>query len=85
MLEDLKHHLNKVFSITDLGLLHFFLGLEVHYSHQGIILTQKYSSELLRDGGILQFKRVSTPLPLYVKLHTDVSHPYEIQPGINVL
>ena len=36
----LKHHLNTVFSIKDLGRLNYFLGLEVSYVHDGIILSQ---------------------------------------------
>ena len=42
-IQDMKTHLNNVFSIKDLGKLHFFLGMEVHYLQDGIVLsTQIY-------------------------------------------
>ncbi|XP_021758565.1 uncharacterized protein LOC110723521 [Chenopodium quinoa] len=45
----LKNHLHKVFSIKDLGELHYFLGIEVSHKKQSIILTQKkFSKELLQ-------------------------------------
>lgn len=37
----IKQHLDRVFTITDLGQLHFFLGIEVSYTSQGVVLTQK--------------------------------------------
>lgn len=37
----LKSHLHQVFSTKDLGTLHYFLGIEVGYVAEGIILTQK--------------------------------------------
>lgn len=68
----LKSHLHSVFSIKDLGPLNFFLGLEVTHTPQGIILSQrKFTSELLRDSGITNFKRVVTPLPINLKLHAS--------------
>ena len=35
----LKQHLNLIFGIKDLGRLHYFLGFEVSYSTDGIILS----------------------------------------------
>ena len=37
----LKAHLHKQFSIKDLGLLHYFLGLEITYVSDGIMISQK--------------------------------------------
>ena len=46
----LKHHLDNFFSIKDLGCLTFFLGMEVAYVSDGLILTQtKFTKELLQD------------------------------------
>ena len=51
------------FAITDLGRLHYFLGLEVSHSDAGLTLTQhKYSLDLLRRAGMLQCKPASTPM-----------------------
>lgn len=35
-----KQHLHKAFTIKDLGQLHSFLGIEVSYNSQGMVLTQ---------------------------------------------
>lgn len=68
----LKQHMHKVFSIKDLGKIHYFLGIEVTYSAQGIILTQhKFTKELLQDCDFDVTKPVSTPLPLNLKLVAD--------------
>lgn len=73
----LKDHLNTTFSIKDLGILHFFLGIEVSHLPTGIALTQtKFAKELLRDSGVSTFKSVVTPLPLNIKLHHDSSPPF---------
>ena len=40
----LKQHLHHTFTIKDLGSLHYFLGIEISYSPQGLNLTQhKYT------------------------------------------
>lgn len=65
----LKQHLDTTFGIKDLGQLHYFLGLEVIHTPQGIILSQKkFTTELLKDCGTLSSTTVSTPLPLNCKL-----------------
>ena len=60
----IKQHLDNVFTIKDLG-PHFFLGIEISYTTQGMILTQqKYTKDLLKSSGVSKFKYVVTPLPL---------------------
>nr|XP_040258260.1 uncharacterized mitochondrial protein AtMg00810-like [Aegilops tauschii subsp. strangulata] len=55
--------LSSDFAITDLGRLHYFLGLEVSHSDAGLTLTQqKYSLDLLRRAGMLQCKPATTPM-----------------------
>ena len=74
IIQSLKTHLHNTFSIKDLGRLNYFLGLEVTYIDNGIVLTQrKFTSDLLKNSGITQFKRVATPLPLNLKLHANNS------------
>ena len=66
---NIKLHLDSTFCIKDLGVLHYFLGIEVIYSFAGIILTQhKFTKELLPNSGIKSFKTVVTPHPLNLKL-----------------
>lgn len=37
-LNKIKQHLDSVFSIKDLGKLHYFLGIEVNYTEHGVVL-----------------------------------------------
>ena len=68
----LKKHLDTIFTIKDLGILHYFLGIEVNYIPKGIVLTQsKFAKELLKESGISTFKKVVTPLPMNFKLSTS--------------
>ncbi|XP_056690301.1 uncharacterized mitochondrial protein AtMg00810-like [Spinacia oleracea] len=65
----LKAYLHQEFSIKDLGKLNYFLGIEVGYSTEGIILSQKkFTKELLSDCGFDITKKAITPLPVNVKL-----------------
>jgi len=62
----------KCFGIKDLGPLHYFLGLEVSYLPQGIVLSQKkFTTELLKDNNIISSKPTVTPLPPHCKLSPD--------------
>ena len=55
-----------------MGQLTFFLGLEIRYLPQGIIITQSnFTKEFLLDSGITNFKKVVTPLPINLKLQKD--------------
>lgn len=68
----LKQHLHKTFIIKDLGILHYFLGIEVGYLSEGILPSQKkFTTELLTDCGLDLSKKASTPLPTNLKLHAD--------------
>lgn len=68
----LKKHLHEVFTIKDLGHLHYFTGIEVSKINDSLVLTQqKYTKELLQSSGATQFKRVVIPLPLNTKLSVE--------------
>ncbi|XP_035837485.1 uncharacterized mitochondrial protein AtMg00810-like [Helianthus annuus] len=55
--------LHKEFSIKDLGLLGYFLGLEVSHSNTGLFLSQaKYAHNILARAGMLNSKPVATLL-----------------------
>jgi len=71
-IQHVKHHLHTKFGIKDLGKLHYFLGLEVSHTPQGVILSQqKFSKELLTECGYTFKRPTSTPLPLNCKLLPD--------------
>jgi hypothetical protein len=49
LLNHVKTNLKKKFEMTDLGFLHYFLGLQVLQTNEGIFLSQsKYTCDLLR-------------------------------------
>ena len=48
-IQALKQHLHSSFGIKDLGLMHYFLGIEVSYLPTGIVLSQnKYTKDILK-------------------------------------
>ena len=71
-IESLKAHLHNTFSIKDLGILHYFLGIEVGYVKEGILMNQKkFTHELISESGIDVSKTALTPLPVHLKLSLD--------------
>ncbi|KAK2451623.1 putative mitochondrial protein [Trifolium repens] len=74
----IKHILDSNFKIKDLGVLKYFLGLEIAHSKLGITISQrKYCLDLLKESGLLGSKPAITPLDPSAKLHQDKSKPYE--------
>jgi hypothetical protein len=58
------------FVVKDLGTLHYFFGLEVSRSSDGLTLTQhKYSLGLLRRAGMLKCKHAATPMSATNRLY----------------
>ncbi|XP_015166481.1 uncharacterized mitochondrial protein AtMg00810-like [Solanum tuberosum] len=52
-----------------MGLLHYFLGLQVHQTEEGIFLSQrKYARDLLNKFGMLNCKHAATPMNISEKL-----------------
>jgi hypothetical protein len=59
----LLKNLGRDFALKDLGELHYFLGVEVTKTKEGILLMQqKYATELLKRAGMFGCKPCSTPL-----------------------
>ena len=62
--------------MTDLGLLHYFLGIKIHQSSLGITLSQpKYALDLLSQFHMSDCKAISTPFFSGVKLEAKCSTP----------
>jgi hypothetical protein len=65
----LLKNLEENFALKDLGDLHYFLGIEVTKTKEGILLTQhKYANELLKRAGMIDCKSISTLLSTSEKL-----------------
>ncbi|KAJ0468434.1 putative RNA-directed DNA polymerase [Helianthus annuus] len=63
LLAEFKEKMIKEFEMTDIGVLNYFLGLEVNQQSKGTFLSQqKYARDLLRRFGMQQCKPVSTPM-----------------------
>ncbi|KAL8138353.1 hypothetical protein V2J09_004354 [Rumex salicifolius] len=61
--------LHNEFKMTDLGPLHYFLGVAVHRNSAGMVLSQeKYAHEILEKAGMANCKPCTTPVELSGKL-----------------
>ncbi|GKV20598.1 hypothetical protein SLEP1_g30697 [Rubroshorea leprosula] len=68
-IHDLKQFLNHKFEMKDLGVLRYFLGLEVTFFDDGYLLSRtKYASGLISKAGFTDNKTASTPLEPNVRL-----------------
>ncbi|XP_048491380.1 secreted RxLR effector protein 161-like [Beta vulgaris subsp. vulgaris] len=69
LVEEFKSCMMRKFEMTDLGLLHYFLGLEVKQSPDGIFISQrKYATDLLKRFNLLNCKSMHTPINVNEKL-----------------
>nr|XP_016492662.1 PREDICTED: uncharacterized mitochondrial protein AtMg00810-like [Nicotiana tabacum] len=69
----LKQFLDDQFKIKNLGLVHYFLGLEVFSHSDGYVLHQhKYTSDFLEEFKCSHLSPISTPLDPSVKLTGDM-------------
>lgn len=65
LLDQLLESLNKVFRMKDMGHVHYFLGVQVHQTADGLFLNQeKYAQDLLITAGMADCSLMPTPLPL---------------------
>ncbi|XP_068343011.1 uncharacterized mitochondrial protein AtMg00810-like [Pyrus communis] len=72
MLDEFKEDMKRKYEMTDLGLLHHFLGMGVIQTNFSIFIHQKkYASSLLSKFGLNECKSVITPLVATEKLTKD--------------
>ena len=64
--------MEKTFEMSNLGPLHYFLGLEVKQQKGLIFVSQrKYAEDLLQGAGMLNCKPVPTPMNTNEKLQVN--------------
>lgn len=69
LVEDFKQEMMKVFEMTDLGLMTFFLGMEIKQAeHEVFICQKKYAKKILKKFKLEECKEVSTPMNQKEKL-----------------
>ena len=67
-----KQQMTKLFRMSDLGKLNFYLGIEIHQEHDRIMLCQTaYAKCLLERAGLSDCNPVSTPIQARLKLSKD--------------
>ena len=63
LIDEFKHDMHNTFEMKDLGLLNYFLGLQVTQSTDGVFITQKkYNEDMLKQYGMHQCKSEMTPV-----------------------
>ena len=76
LINHVKSSLKKKFEMTDLGHLHYFLGLQVLQSQEGIFLSQsKYACDILRHFHMEDCKPAPSPFQSRVKLSVSCTSP----------
>nr|XP_016491322.1 PREDICTED: uncharacterized mitochondrial protein AtMg00810-like [Nicotiana tabacum] len=68
----LKKFLHETFRIKYLGRLHYFLGLEILYKSDGVMITlRKFTQDILKKFDCIGYTIVTSPLDPTVKLKAD--------------
>lgn len=63
LIEDFKSDMKNTFEMSNLGVLNYFLGLEVKQERDGIFVTQKkYVEDLLEEFNLIHCKAAATPM-----------------------
>ena len=74
LISDTKRKLVVEFEMKDLGMMHYFLGMEVWQNVDGIFLRQgKYVVEILKIFRMMDCKAITTPMASNLKLLIDAS------------
>nr|KYP75090.1 Retrovirus-related Pol polyprotein from transposon TNT 1-94 [Cajanus cajan] len=72
LVEKLKKEMMEVFEMTDLGLMTFFLGMEIKQGeHEVFICQNKYAKEILKKFKLDECKEMSTPMNQKEKLSKE--------------
>lgn len=76
LISNIKFQLNHKFQMIDLGLLHYFLGMQIWQTSKGIFLSQsKYAQDLIDRFRMTDANHVLIPIELGTKLMLDIQTP----------
>ena len=74
LIADTKRNIAVEFKMKDLGMMHYFLGMEVWQSADGIFFGQgKYAIEILKRFGMMDSKAMAIAMASNLKLLSDAS------------
>jgi hypothetical protein len=74
LIVECKRALTSEFEMKDLGMMHYFLGLEVWQRTDEIFLSQgKYTVEILKKFGMIDCKSMPTPMVMNLKKMNEAS------------
>ena len=74
LIKDARRRLDDKFEMKDLGMMHYFLGMEVWQSVDGISLEQgKYVVDIPKRFGMMDCKAMATPMASNLNLLSDAS------------
>ena len=74
LIADTKRKLVAEFEMKDLGMMHYFIGMEVWQNTDGIFLGQgKYAVEILKRFRMMDCKAMTTPMASNLNLLSDAS------------
>jgi hypothetical protein len=74
LITEIQRNISTKFEMKDLGMMHYFLGLEVWKKSHEIFLNQgKYTVEILKRFGMMDCKSMSTPMVKNLNLLSDTS------------
>jgi hypothetical protein len=72
MIQEFKDEMKKMFEMPNLGMMNYFLGIEVMQSNHGIFTCQKkYALDILKRFKMQDCKPVGTPMTTSIKLSKD--------------
>uniref|UniRef100_A0A5B7B4M6 Retrovirus-related Pol polyprotein from transposon TNT 1-94 n=1 Tax=Davidia involucrata TaxID=16924 RepID=A0A5B7B4M6_DAVIN len=68
-IKEFKNEMMKRYEMSDMGLLHHFLGIEIYQNEDGVFISQKkYAEAILKKFGMSGCKPMATPLVVNEKL-----------------
>ena len=74
LIVDVKRNLSTEFEMKCLGMMHYFLGMGLWHSADGIFLSQgKYAVDILKRFRMLDCKEIAMPMESNLKLLCDAS------------